>query len=479
MSGDAGRILSADERRPDQRRSTESLSLESPGGVGTTRALARYACQTRWNDLSQQVRREAVRAFVNWFGCALGGCRDDAVERAMAGLARSPGRPAARLIGRDERLGLAEAALINCMSSAAYAFDDTHLATITHPTGPVAAAALALAEESRIGGEEFLNALALGMEIECRLSAALLVPGSGASEGWYITGVTGGIGAAAAAARLLGLDEDSMVSAIGIAATQACGLRATHASMTSPLVPGLAARNGLTAALLAAGGVTCGDGALEGRNGLFDVLAPNVDRTAPASRLGAHFEMLDNAYKPYPCGIVIHPAIDACLQIAREARPAPEAVTAIDLHVHRLAEALCSRADPRTAADAQVSIQHWAAASIVHRRAGLEQAGAACVNDERVRALARLVSVTVDPSLERDQAHATVTLATGERLTAAVEHALGSRDRPMNDEELDHKFLAQAAPLTGQARAEALLRIVRSVSSLSNVSLVLDSGPEG
>jgi len=172
----------------------------------TTRELADFIVRTRFVDLPETVRRAGVRAFLNWVGCALGGYRREAVEIAVAVAEEFSGEKRVSVLGRGRLLDGLNAAFVNCLALSAYAFDDTHLATVTHPTGPVAAVLLALAERNRLTGDAFLTALVLGIEATCRLSTALLVPPARGQVGWYITGVTGGIGAALAAAKVLGLD---------------------------------------------------------------------------------------------------------------------------------------------------------------------------------------------------------------------------------------------------------------------------------
>src|SRR4051812_36426132 len=149
----------------------------SPADSAITEAIADFALSASFASLSADVQRESVRTVVNWVGCALGGAPTPTVEAAIKGLQSysSPGR--CRVLGRRERFDAPGAALINCLSSAAHAFDDTHLATITHPTGPVISGLLALAETKTISGEEFLAAQMIGMEIECRLSSVMVAPG--------------------------------------------------------------------------------------------------------------------------------------------------------------------------------------------------------------------------------------------------------------------------------------------------------------
>ena len=265
-----------------------------------TGQLAAYAVNSRFDDLPPAVQHETVRAFVNWMGCVLGGCHDPAVEAAEAAFREAGGHPQASVIGRGWRTDVGSAALLNCLSSTVNSFDDTHLATVTHPTGPVAAALFAYAERHVVSGPDLLNALALGIEIECRLSNALLMPPAQANLGLFVTGLTGPVGTAAALGRLMRLDETRMGWAMGLAASQAAGFRATHGAMSAFLVPAQAARNGVSGATLARNGFTCTEHVLEGAKGFFDTFTSGADLNLAVRGLGDHFELLANAYKPYP-----------------------------------------------------------------------------------------------------------------------------------------------------------------------------------
>jgi 2-methylcitrate dehydratase PrpD len=423
--------------------------------VSIARHLAVFA-RTQWQDLPADVQRETVRAFVNWTGCAIGGARTLSAETAISGLLAMSGPGNTPVLGRSERLQPGDAALANCLISAADTYDDTHLSTITHPTGPVAAAILAIADTRRIAGSAFLGALAIGIEIECRISAAITAPGSGAHQGLYITGVSGGIGAAAAASVLLGASEAQIVTAIGLAAAQAAGFRATHGSMAIASPPAFAARNGLVAAHLAMAGFGCGDSIIEGKNGVLPVLAPTGRAEAIVDGLGTRFELLGNAFKPYPCGIVIHPSIDACIDIAGRIASA-DAIADVRLAVHADALALCWRKLPNSALEAQVSLYHWAAAALVRGRATLDEGDATAVEDPRIRAMQALITAETDPALASGQARAVVTVKDGSVVTSDVTRALGSLERPMSDDQLSEKFRKLACyRLTEEATAELL-----------------------
>lgn len=434
--------------------------------------FALHMAGTGWRQLPDAVRAEAPRTLLNWFGCAFGACTTDVVEAALRGLAANGDGGGCRVLGRAERLGPVNAALVNCLASAVHAFDDTHLRTITHPTGPVAAVCLAVTQRNAATWDEFYAALVLGMEIECRLSEALLTGDNGASVGWYITGVTGGIGAAAAAARLLKLDVPAIASAIGIAAAQAGGFRATHGSMAMPMIPGFAARNGLSAALWAQAGMSCMPNAIEGANGLFDVLAPKANRTAASRDLGARYTMLENAYKPYPCGIVVHPVIDACLDLRAAHSIDCDAIARIECRVHPVGKHLGDRKHPRTEFDAQVSMAYLTAVTLLTGEMTLEHLTPAWLSDETAGRLQDRVTVTADPALGRDQAVVRIDMTDGTTFEARCEHARGSLARPMTRAELVSKFAAQAGPVIGDATAADFVRLLDEPDALDLPALL-------
>jgi 2-methylcitrate dehydratase PrpD len=444
--------------------------LAESDGTAVTARVAQFVLATDWPDLPATVQREATRGFVNWVGCALGGSRDPAVEIALATAREFSGPASATVIGRGRFVDPLNAAFLNCLASSAHAYDDTHLATVTHPTGPVAAALLALAERQPVRGVDYLTALTLGIEVECRLSNSILLAPARGNIAWYVTGISGGIGAAAAVARVLGLDQTRTLHAIGLAAAQASGFRQTHATMASSFVPAHAARCGLEAALLAERGFTCSTRILEGPNGFFAVYADPANPAAVTDGLGSHWEALANAYKPYPCGIVIHPAIDAALAIVAAHAPAAEAIESIELSVNPLCLTLCDRPAPADRKQASVSVQHWTAAALVRGAAGIREGSDECVHDATVAALRARVQARPSEKIGRDSAALNLVMKDGRRLEQAVEHCRGSLDRPLSDSELETKFLDQAAGVLPEAAARNLLRSCWDAASCTDMA---------
>ncbi|WP_454739329.1 MmgE/PrpD family protein [Cupriavidus necator] len=444
------------------------VSLSVPSRRAITRELASYAADSRFAALPDNVKREATRAFLNWIGCALGGCREPAVALAAATVAELGGSPHASIIGLQQRTDVASAAFVNCISSSVQAFDDAHLATVTHPSGPAGSALFAFSEKSKVSGEDFLNAFALAIEIECRLSNVLVLPPSQFNVGFYVTGLTAPIGVALALANLLKLDQQRMNWAIGLGASQSAGFRATHGTMTAHFRPGHAARCGVWAAMLAAKGFTGDDYSLEADKGFFDVFSAQADLARAVDGLGQHFELLSNTYKPYPCGIVIHPTLDACLEI-RQACNADAKVAQATLRVHPLALSLTGVRTPGTPLESHVSLYHWAAAALVRGAAGLAEMQQDCIDDPEIATLRAQIEAIPDATIGRGEAIVEVMLTNGRTMRSHIRDARGSVARPMTDEELDAKFRVQARMVLADEKVEALLQLCRDLAKVTDV----------
>ncbi len=442
-----------------------------------TDELARFVAHSRLPDIPETVQDEAVRAIVNWLGCALGGCLDPAVDTALDALFGCSGPAQATLIGRGNRTDSLSAALFNALGSNILDFDDTHLATFIHPSVPVAAALFPLAEQHAAAGADVVHAFILGVEVACRAGLAL---GSGHYDrGWHITSTCGVLGAAAACAKLLALDAKRLAWALGIAATQASGLNEMLGSQSKSLNMAFAARNGLMAALLAQQGFTAAELALEGRRGFVQVLGVEGRTATLLTGLGCTWELMRNAYKPYPCGIVLHPVIDACLQLRREHQLKPRTIAAVGLSVHPLVMQMAGRREPQTGLEGKLSVYHSAAVALIDGAASVRQFQDDRVVSPRVIELRARVEVIADPTLAKEEARVKITARDGGRFECHVRHALGSLERPMSDADLSDKFRALATEVLATDQAERLLALAWNIRALGDVgALIRASVPE-
>ncbi len=428
-----------------------------------TRILARYLIESRYADIPAAVRHEAARALLNCLGCAIGSSRHETVECALAALGEFSGPPQAAVLGRGERLDMLHAAFINGISTHVLDYDDTH-ARAVHPSAPVLPALLAFCEWRKTSGEDLIHAFVLGVETECRI--ALSVFPEHYDRGWHITGTAGVFGAAAAIGKLLALNEQQMAWALGIAATQSAGLREMFGSMCKSLHPGCAAKNGLTAALLAAKNFTSSECAIEAPRGFAHVLSEKFDPAVITAGLGEHFELSSNMYKPYACGLVVHAAIDGCIQLRNEHALTAEDIARIDIDVCPIVLELTAKTKPQTGLEGKFSVYHAAAAAIVFGAAGEPQFSDASVRDPRVVALRGRVSIKPDDSLRKIQARIAIRLNNGTTLSTYVEHALGTLRRPMSDADLETKFRALTAGILGDAQSAELIRLCWSAATL-------------
>ena len=208
---------------PQAAEGSSNTPASQPPVAEVTRTLAHYLVTATYGDLPEKVRKEGARTLLNWIGVAIGGSRHQTIDIAVSALAPFSGPAQASLLGRRERFDIMNAAFINGVSSHIFDFDDTHLQTIIHPAGPVASAILAVSEMQPVSGKDFLNALVLGVETECRIGKAVYP--NHYDVGWHITGTAGVFGSAAAVGKLLDLNQQQMVWAIGLAASQPVGLR--------------------------------------------------------------------------------------------------------------------------------------------------------------------------------------------------------------------------------------------------------------
>jgi 2-methylcitrate dehydratase PrpD len=431
-----------------------------------TAILARFVSGHPAGGWNAAVEREAHRTFYNWLGCAIGAARHEAANAALSAIELLEPAPQASVLGRTERVDMASAALLNGITSHTFDFDDTHLKTIIHPAGPVASAVLALAEKTRASGREVVDALVLGIDVACRVGNAMYPDHY--DRGWHITGSTGMLGAAAGCARLLKLDERQATMALGIAASQPVGLREQFGTMTKPFHPGAAARAGLLSALLASRGFTASPRALEAPRGFMQVASDKRDWTEITGELGSRFEISFNTYKPFACGIVIHPSIDACVRL-REQGVRPEQIERLELRVHSLVLELTGKKEPRDGLQGKFSVYHGCAVGLLHGRAGEEEFSDAMVNDPAVVELRNKVVASIDDRIDEAAVLATAVLDDGRRIEVRVDHAIGSLENPLTDAQLEAKFDHLVSPVLGDARARDITAACRSLATLPDM----------
>lgn len=421
-------------------------------------------------ELPSAAIRAGGRSLLNVLGTAVAGSRHESVDIVLA-LAREHGGVGVSIIpGRAETADPVLAAEAAGLAAHVDDFDDTDLETVIHPASATMATALSLGVPRAISGARLLAAVTLGCEAQIRIGRAMSPEHY--DEGWHITGTCGVLGCAVAAAVVLGLDAGRLREALAIAADQPVGHREALGTYVKPFHPGKAAANGVLAGLLAEQGVIGPAEALEGPGAYFDAMSPRSDPARVLDGLGERWLVQDNAFKPYPCGIVAHPGIDAAVSLA----PRVDAgrIAEVELHCHPLVAELMGAMDPQHGLQARFSAIHGVAAGLADGSVGLPQYEDARVRSEdliRLRGIGRLV---VSEDCARDAATVRVRTESGEVLSEHVAHARGSLARPLTDEELHEKVRGLVEPVLPGA-TERLVKAVDALPEAQDLAALTDT----
>jgi 2-methylcitrate dehydratase PrpD len=436
-----------------------------------TRTLLDFVCHTAATDIPTDVLHESARCLLDHLGLAVAGAEEPAARIAMEQCLGLGGDPQARVLGTSHRLRVTDAALVNGISCHALDFDDTHVPTILHPTTPLYAAGTPLAELRGAGGLDLLAAHALGYELAARASNALYPEHYDA--GWHMTGTTGALASATVAIRLLGLTGTAATHCLSIAATQAAGHREQFGTMTKPFHAGHAAAAGVWAGLLASGGFTGAPDPLQGRRGMFAVMSSASTPADLVGGLGQRWQIFDNGVKPYACGVVIHPAIDAVRDLAVRRGLAGDRIEKIRLRVHPLVLELTGKTDPRTGLEGKFSVTFACSIALLDGRAGEAEFSDAAVVRTDVRGLMARIEVVADADVPHTQAGATALTDDGETIEVWVDHARGTPGNRLTDDELREKFHGLADGVLGRDRAERLADTTFGLSKCGDVEAML------
>jgi len=437
--------------------------------MGATRQFGDLVAGVAWDDLVPSVH-EAKRSLLNFLATAIGSAHDPALNQGYGAVAPFSGPATSSLIGRPERLDMMGAAFLNAISANLLDYDDTHLATVIHPAAPVAAPVLALAEARGATGKDVLSALILGVEIECRVGNAVS-PGHYA-RGWHITSTCGIFGAAAATARLLGLDAPAIANALGVAASQSAGIVENLPSAAKNVSVGNAARNGIFATLLARQGYEAAPLAIEGKLGWARAMGDEPNLEALTGSLGDTWQIAQNTYKPYPAGIVFHSVIDACLALRDKLPHGPDDVAEVMVEGSALLLARGDR-EVQNERDARVSIAHAVACGLLLGAAGTREFAAQTALDPKVAAFRRLVRAKVDPAMPDGAALVAMRLHSGEMHTEIVMHARGSLQKPLTDADLESKLRSCIADNGGTFDAAAIADAVWNLDRAASIQPLL------
>ena len=446
-----------------------------------TTAIDRFADFLMEARVPDDARAVAAMAWQDTIGVMLAGALEPSARAVQTSARQEGGAPSCRIVGTADMTSASWAALANGTAAHALDYDDMCFVSLAHPSAPLVAASLAAGELAQSPGRALLDAWVVGFEIEAVLGRAMNPRHY--TQGWHCTSTLGSIGAAAAAARLLGLEREAVVNCLAVAASEAAGLKENFGTDTKPLHAGLAARNGILAAVLAKNGITASARALDGPQGFLLALgSEHAELGGALETLGARWEALETGVtvKLYPSCAATHPALDAILELRREHRFTDADVEAITIGVDSVTPTILTYPRPATGLEAKFSMHHCAAAAVVVGRVGLDTFEPAQMRDARIAAMLPRIAMAVDATLRSDapaltQARVTIQLRDGRTLSAYADGARGYPARPATAEEHADKFRACAGRLLDNERVEAVMGLLQRLHQLGDTRTLTDS----
>lgn len=431
--------------------------------VGLSLAFAEFASSLTLARVPETARAAGRRTIANSVCLSAGAVAHPAITRARTAMAALGDGNQASILGTVELASASAAALVNGMGAHVEDFDDTHLASVVHPGAPVVPAALATAQLCGASGKDLLAGVIAGVEVALRLGLAL--GDNHFDRGWHVTGTAGHVGAAVAAARVARLDVAQTLAAIALGATQAAGLQEALGTMVKCLHAGKAAADGVEAAALAAEGFDGPNAPLEGRRGLLALATSAADPERGLADLGSTWEIELNTFKPYACGIVSHPVIDAGIALGAAVGRDPSVVDSVQLTVNPVVLDVMGVERPDDGLHSKFSVYHCFTVGFFDGKAGPRQFSDARATAPEIVTLRSRVAVVVDPGIRRDECRAVLRTPTGE-IAHHVVHATGSADSPMTDDQLRAKAVLVAGPVLSEAGAGKLFDQAMSVDDL-------------
>jgi 2-methylcitrate dehydratase PrpD len=438
-----------------------------------TKALAEFAASLKYERIPGAALAEAKKAARDCIGVALAGSKEEDAK-ICAGIVRQEGaREEATVYGQRCASSAIHAAFAN--GTAAHAMDFDHSFTLTgQPTAPLLPAAFALGEALGASGRQVLEAYVAGFETTAKLVFSIR---DATQDGWHAPGILGVFGASVACAKLLGLNVAEIQMALGIASSMASGVVANFGTMTKPLHVGLSARNGVTAAKLAQSGFTANARAIEAGVGFYENFYQGspID-TRPIEELGKVFALETDGIriKPYPCGGLTHPTIDATFELCAKHGISADTIESVDAAVTKHTYSRIAFKIPQTGIQGKFCMPYLLARAIIDKKVGLDIFTDAAVRDPNILKLAERIEMRLDTSLKADgpggrPCRVTVRLKNGESYSCEKQHAKGSPEVPMTQDELRAKFTECARLTLDRDAAERARESIESLESLNDI----------
>ncbi|MBI5115587.1 MmgE/PrpD family protein [Candidatus Poribacteria bacterium] len=437
--------------------------------MNMTRELCDAIERTTFEQIPTDAIAEAKLCLLDWLGVTLGGAHEPLTKILMEIGDLVGGEKQSSIVGHARKTSILNAALINGSASHALDFDDVHFQMMGHPTVPVMPALLSLAEVRKSSGRDVLTAFLLGFEAECRIGSSVFP--FHYQQGWHATSTIGRFGAAAACSKLLGLDAARMSFGLGVAGTQAAGLKQVFGTMSKPFHAGKAAMDGLLAALLAEKGFTCSEDIIAGEGGFCKVLSPDANPELIMQDFGKTYAIGNVMFKRHASCFETHPTIDAALDIRSKVRA--DDIAEVRVSAVPVALEIAGKTEPSTGLEGKFSLAYCAALALVDGETGEDRFSDENVLSDQLVAMRKKITVTPDEQLGLTQAEITVRMRDGRQLKSSADTLESGSNKEKRKADLVRKFRSFAERLLPPGRADAIIRFVENMEAQKNVAKLL------
>jgi len=441
-----------------------------------TQDLASFSSELVYGDIPDSAVKLAKMLLLDWLGSAIVGSTQKPAKMLLSIVDKLGGTPESTIVVHARKTSCINAALVNGAMSHIVELDDVHKSSILHPGAVVIPAALAMSEREGADGKSLLTAIVAGYDVAIRIGEAV---NPSHYRYWHTTGTCGTFGAAVAAGKILDLDTNAMVNALGSAGTQAAGLWefVSNGSMSKHLHAGKAAANGVLSALLAKNGFTGANTIIEGTRGFCEAMSDSYDVSRMTANLGKQFRILEVSLKPYASCRHTHSVIDAILKIRSQTKIRPQDVGRIRVKTYSAALQIAGNELPRTPFEAKFSLSYCTSVALVRGKAGLDSFNNESLNDQAIRDLMGKVEITSDPEFDKQYpekwpAKAELKTKDGKEYFAMVEFPLGDPENPIKDEDLQAKFKSLASVALKPEKVESIVDSVGSTEKITDARLL-------
>jgi 2-methylcitrate dehydratase PrpD len=444
-----------------------SMHIRDAGSPTFTEDFARFIAMTQYEDISETTIHSAKRGVLDWLGCVLIASTHATPEILIETLKENGEQKKSQVLGKGISLSYMDAAMVNGQMGHLLDFDDTHMGgVVLHASSPTLAALVSESQRQVTNGKNFLLAYICGFEAGVRVGQSSPRHHAG---GWHLTGTLGHFAAAVAVSKLLGLNATQITYAMGIAGTQASGMQQNRGTMCKSFHAGKAAANGILSARLAMKGFNSSLEIVEGKRGFSRIYSSTSEPENLVQNLGQRWEIDNNGFKPYACGVVLHPAIDAMIKLNQLKKWDHSKIKSIQIKVNPLVVSITGTVAPTSGLQSKFSIYHSVAIAFTDGQAGIEQYSDSRVLDPEVEKLRQKIIVTVDESLNSDQAFARIDSENGSE-EVFIEHASGTVANPISDKNLEKKFISNTKSIIGLEKSQSLVEMIWNLDHLQDVT---------